>query len=154
VKIDELSDLTRADYLRVRKDMIKTGGQTSATALPMDRDALDDKRGRAWRAITTDLAGYMWDDRIYVAPKLSPKELAATLVHEVNHVRNRSEEQYRGPKAVLVEEYRAFYAEALFRGESLTAKHCKEIKEGVIRDYGLQGVSPDDVADLPPGLLN
>ncbi|MDP2340901.1 MAG: hypothetical protein Q8O67_08090 [Deltaproteobacteria bacterium] len=150
VKIDAISDLTRADYLRVRRDMIKEGGQP----LPIDRDALDDKRGRAWRAITTGLAGYMWDDRIYVAPGLSPKELAATLVHEVNHVRNRSEEEYRGPKAVLVEEYRAFYAEALFRGDPLTARHCREIKEGVIRDYGLKGVTVDDVADLPPGLLN
>ena len=150
VKIDGLSDLTRADYLRVRHEMDKAGGRP----LPMDRDTLDDKRSRAWRAITTDLTGYMWDDRIYVAEGLSSRDLASTLVHEVNHVRNHSEEAYRSPKAVLIEEYRAFYSEALFGGEALSAARCRQLKEGVIRDYDLKDVGPDDVADLPPGLIN
>lgn len=148
VQIDELSDLTRADYLRVRNEMLKTG-----VTIPASRDALDDKRGKAWRAITTDMNGYMWDNRIYVAPGQSARDLAATLVHEVNHVRNKSEESYRSHEAIFVEEYRAFYSEALFRGEKLTPARCKEIKEGVIRDYQLKGVTADNIADRPPGLL-
>jgi hypothetical protein len=148
VNLDELSDLTRDDYLRVRRDLLKAG-----TDIPADHKALDDKRGKAWRAITTDMNGYMWDNRIYVAPGLSPRDLAATLVHEVNHVRNESEQHYRGDKQILLEEYRAFYAEALFRGEPLTKERCREMKLGVIRDYGLKDVTADDVPDRPPGLL-
>lgn len=149
VKVDELDDLTRADYMRVRQELAKSG-----VDIPANRDALDDKRGKAWRAITTDMNGYMWDDRIYVAPGLSPRELASILVHEVNHVRNESEAHYRGEQAVFVEEYRAAYAEALFRDEKLSAARCREIKEGVIRDYGLKDVTADDVSDRPPGILD
>ncbi len=148
VRIDELADLTRADYLHVRRELLQSG-----VTLPRDHTVLEDKRSRAWRAITNDMNGYMWDDRIYVARGLSPRELAATLVHEVNHVLNRSEEHYRSDAAIFVEEYRAFYCEALFRGEQPTAARCRAIKEGVIRDYGLSGVSPDDLPDEPDGII-
>ncbi|MBM4279309.1 MAG: hypothetical protein FJ137_00640 [Deltaproteobacteria bacterium] len=148
VKIDDLGDLTRADYQRVRRELLRAG-----IDLPADHRVLEDKRSRAWRAITSDMNGYMWDDRIYVAKGLSPKELAATLVHEVNHVLNRSEEHYRSDAAIFVEEYRAFYCEALFRGEQLTPAKCRAIKEGVIRDYALKGVSPVDLPDVPSGVV-
>jgi hypothetical protein len=148
VRIDELSDLTRGDYLHVRRELLKTG-----VKLPADHKVLDDKRSSAWRAITNDMDGYMWDDRIYVAQGLSPRHLAATLVHEVNHVLNKSEEHYKDDASIFVEEYRAFYSEALFRGEKLTPAKCRSIKEGVIRDYDLKGVSPDDLPDTPPGTL-
>jgi len=39
-------------------------------------------------------------------------------VHEVNHVLNKSEEHYRGEKQELLEEYRAFYVEALFAADT------------------------------------
>jgi hypothetical protein len=148
VRIDELSDLTRGDYLHVRRELRKTG-----VNLPADHKVLDDKRSSAWRAITNDMDGYMWDDRIYVAQGLSPRDLATTLVHEVNHVLNQSEEHYKDDASIFVEEYRAFYSEALFRGEKLTPAKCRSIKEGVIRDYALKGVSPDDLPDTPPGTL-
>jgi hypothetical protein len=148
VRIDDLADLTRTDYLHVRREMLKGG-----VKLPADHKVIEDTRSSAWRAITNDMNGYMWDDRIYVARGLSPRDLAATLVHEVNHVLNKSEERYDSDAAIFVEEYRAFYCEALFRGEKLTPAKCRAIKEGVIADYGLQGVTPDDVPDTPPGII-
>jgi hypothetical protein len=150
VRVDTLDDLTRDDYARVRRDYMKDG-----TVLPEKFDP-DDHKSRAWRAITQDLNGYMWDDRIYITWGQSPKQLASTLVHEVNHVLNKSEEHYRGDKAALREEYRAFYVEALFASGGngpLSAAKCREIKEGVIRDYALKRVTVDDVADVPPGFI-
>lgn len=143
VQLDELADLSRADYLRARRELTKDGVQ-----LPLRPNAA------AFRAITRSINGYMWDDRIYLAAGLKPRELASTIVHEVNHVLNRSEEHYRSDQAILVEEYRAFYSERLFGGLSLTPAACRALKERVIADYNLRGVSPGDVPDVPPGILD
>jgi hypothetical protein len=148
VKVDTLSDLSRADYQRLRRDLVPDG----VTLRPQDFARLEHKP--VLRAITSSIDGYMWDDRVYIADGLSPERLASTLVHEVNHVLNKSEEHYRRPQAELVEEYRASYAEAVHRGERMTPARCRGLKEEVIREYGLQGVTPDDVPDLPPGVLS
>jgi len=37
--------------------------------------------------------------------------------------------------------------------EKPDAARSKQIKAQVIRDYGLKGVKPGDVADVPPGIL-
>jgi hypothetical protein len=155
VLVDEMDDLSKADYARIRRDALKDGRDLPADGHKM----LHDHQSKAWRAITTNLSGYMWDDRIYVAAGLSAAELASTLVHEVNHILNQSEEHYRGDRAVLVEEYRAFYAEALWAAQQqgrrkLSADECRAIKEGVIHDYGLSGVVPADVSDVPPGVID
>jgi hypothetical protein len=153
VRIDALADLRRDDYLRVRRDLMK-GGVT----LPGYDEGLGAPNtpghGRALRAITSGVAGYMWDDRVYVDTRLSAFELAATLVHEVNHIFNQSEEHYRSPRAILVEEYRAFYAEHLFRhGKPPTKAQVRALKQQVIAMYGLEGVHPEDVANRPTGVL-
>lgn len=149
VLVDEIDDLSRGDYQHIRREYLKDG-----VTLPKDgHKQLGDHRSRVWRAITTTIDGYMWDNRVYIAPRLGAKELAATLVHEVNHVLNQSERHYRTPQAIFIEEYRAFYAEALFAGHKPDAAECRRIKEGVIHDYALKDVSPNDVADVPPGIL-
>jgi hypothetical protein len=142
VRVDSLADLNRADYARVRRDFAKEGTHIA-----------DMNDARALRAITASMAGYMWDDRIYVAENMPAADIARALVHEVNHVLNESEEHYRGAKQTLVEEYRAFYAESLFVGDKMTPRACRELKERVIADYLLKGVTPDDVPDVPPGIL-
>ena len=150
VRVDSLSDLSRDDFLRVRKDLVKSGVEVSVE----DFLKLHDEKSRVSRAITSSMDGYMWDDRVYVRLGQKPAALAETLVHEVNHVLNRSEESYRGVKNVLVEEYRSAYAEELFRtGKAPGKARCQELKEGVIRDYQLQNVKPDDVSDVPPGVI-
>jgi len=149
VTLDELSDLTRGDFMHIRKEFAREG-----VDLPVEDYArLHDSRATATRAIATTVNGYMWDDRIYVARGLSTELLAKTIVHEVNHVLNKSEENYRGEPAIFLEEYRAHYAEKLLDGVRMTAAVCKEIKLGIIRDYALKTVKPEDLADIPPGIL-
>lgn len=104
-------------------------------------------------ALASDLDGYMWGDRLYFRfdDALEPSALAATLIHEVNHVLNRSECSYYAdyfahevePTLAFLEEYRAFVAECVFRrGSGGTASRCDGWANAQLeeREYGL---SPD-----------
>jgi hypothetical protein len=147
VTLDRLNDLSRPDFLRLRKEFARDGIDIDAD----DFHKLHDNRTGAMRAIRDSIHGYMWDDRIYVTEDMSPKNLARTLVHEVNHVLNKSEEHYRSKEAIFTEEYRAYMSEAMFDGKELTPERCRALKEAVIEDYLLDGLDPDDFPDTPPG---
>lgn len=109
VEVDELVDLTCWDFERVRAEL-------SVALTSADYARLHDGRSRAARAVTGELDGYMWSNRVYVSRGLSTRLLAATLVHETNHVINRSEVGYWDdlPTSAFLHEYRAFYAERAF----------------------------------------
>ncbi len=109
VKIDEISDLTCEDFIRVGRDLPDLHIEASDYASLTPRSELA-------AAISEQLAGYMWSNRIYVSRGQEPLRLAATLIHEVNHVINRSEVGYYDdlPTSAFLHEYRAFYAESQF----------------------------------------
>ena len=99
------------------------------------------------RKLDSDLAGYMWGNRLYFTLKRStdPNELAATLVHEINHVANRSEcHYYRNidthevePDLAFVEEYRAFLSECYFtRDASASPETCNAASMPSATSYG------------------
>lgn len=127
--------------------------------------ASDDRtwRGDAKLAATLekDLAGYQWGNRIYftLSAATDIDELAATLVHETNHVANRSECNYYRvidahvvePDLAYVEEYRAFLSECYFNEESGSVVSCSAYAAGRVGDYGfdakLSRVLPNASAD-------
>jgi hypothetical protein len=110
VRIDELADLTCADFLRVAKDL------PDLALRPADHAKLKARGSDTTAAISDQLDGYMWSNRIYISRGQTPQRLAATLIHEVNHVINRSEVGYYDdlPTSAFLHEYRAFYLEAQF----------------------------------------
>jgi hypothetical protein len=110
VEIDELVDLTCWDFERARKDL------TSVELESADWRRLHDPASPVARAFADELDGYMWQNRIYVSRGQTARRLAATLVHEVNHVINRSEVGYYDdlPTSAFLHEVRAFHAESLF----------------------------------------
>lgn len=110
VRIDELSDLTCADYLRVLHDLPDLGFTVA------DYSRLKQRGSPVTAAIANELDGYMWSNRIYVSRGQEAKRLAATLIHEVNHVINRSEVGYYDdlPTSAFIHEYRAFHVERQF----------------------------------------
>jgi hypothetical protein len=110
VKVDELVDLTCPDFERVRADL-PDAGLASA-----DFTHLHDRSSPIKLTIEAELDGYMWSNRIYVSRGQTPRRLAATLIHETNHVVNRSEVGYYDdlPTSAFLHEYRAFYLEAQF----------------------------------------
>lgn len=110
VRIDELADLTCADFLRVLHDLPDLG------LAPADHARLKQRGSAVTAALAAQLEGYMWSNRIYVARGHDATRLAATLVHEVNHVINRSEVGYYDdlPTSAFLHEYRAFHVERMF----------------------------------------
>lgn len=122
------------------------------------------------RKLEADLAGYQWGNRIYftLSSETDVDELAATLVHEVDHVANRSECNYYRvidahvvePDPAYVEEFRAFLSECYFNEESATVAKCSAYAKGRVDDYGfdakLSRVLPnrsDDPAKLADLIL-
>ena len=110
------------------------------------------------RTLDRDLAGYMWGNRLYFTLKSStdPNELAATLVHEINHVTNRSECHYYEnidthelePDLAFVEEYRAFLSECYFtRDTSASPETCSAAAFPSTTSYGFAA----DLARVLPG---
>ncbi len=109
VQLDELVDLTCWDFERVRAELPALGLSAADYARLVPN-------GSIARALAAEIDGYMWSNRIYVSRGQPTRQLAATLVHEVNHVINRSEVGYWDdfPTSAFVHEYRAFAAEAMF----------------------------------------
>jgi hypothetical protein len=149
VLIDELVDLTCWDFERVRADL------PDAKLRPEDYHRLHDRESPVAATLTAELDGYMWSNRIYVARGQPVRRLAATLIHEVNHVINRSEVGYYEdlPTSGLVHELRAFHVEALFDPAEWEGI---DLVEHVIENYELERekIRPEVLADpIVPELL-
>ena len=110
------------------------------------------------RTLDRDLAGYMWGNRLYFTlhGSTDPNELAATLVHEINHVANRSECHYYRkiethevkPDLAFVEEYRAFLSECYFRRDgSASPETCNASAMPSTTSYGFAS----DLGRVLPG---
>jgi hypothetical protein len=163
VEVDVLADLTDFDYSTV----LVFYGLTPDDITREDAIAMFER----------DLAGYMWGNRIYLHPALDPPTLAATLVHEVNHVLNRSDENYylpldrevsdsertqilnsltEDPARAFTEEYRAFYLEEVYAGAPLdigAQQSMRDLKLEVRNLYGWVGLDVDQFPDVPDGVL-
>lgn len=140
VLIDELDDLTCWDFERVRNDFPDAG------LVPADWFELQKPGNAAAKFITENLDGYMWSNRIYVARDMPVKRLAATIIHEVNHVINQSEVGYYDnlPTSGFIHEYRSFAMEAQFDPAEYEGI---DLVEFVIENYEL------DRSKIDPGVL-
>jgi hypothetical protein len=114
-------------------------------------------------AIAAELDGYQWGNRLYFAfsDKTEPRDLASTLVHEVNHVLNRSECSYYKDfdthqiheTYAFVEEFRAFFSECwLADGKGATVARCRNYAVETMeeREYDMT----PDFEEFMPGELN
>jgi hypothetical protein len=140
VRIDELADLTCADFLRVIRDLPELELE------PADHARLQLNGSNLAATLAEHLDGYMWSNRIYVSKGQTAIGLAATLVHEVNHVINRSEVGYYDdlPTSAFLHEYRAFHAESLFDPEAWDGV---DLVDHVVTEYEL------DRAGIPAAVL-
>lgn len=109
--------------------------------------------------LAADLDGYQWGNRLYFTLEgdVDSEEVAATLVHEVNHVLNRSECSYYedieahrvDQNLAFVEEYRAFFTECLFSHDAAASVDgCNAQTLDHLEAYELE---PDLAALLPEG---
>ena len=157
VWIGPVSDARGADLWHMCKDIVPD----ECGDRPTDEDWA--ATPEIQEAIEADLDGYQWGNRLYFtwSDETDPRKLAATLVHEVNHVLNRSECYYYddyethevNQTGAFLEEFRAFYAECwLNRGAKATVEACREhaVKTMDELEYGLT----PDFETLMPGELN
>ncbi|MBK6516594.1 MAG: hypothetical protein IPM79_00725 [Polyangiaceae bacterium] len=111
-----------------------------------DRSWLGDDELGAF--LERELDGYQWGNRLYFTIQSSTDvdALAVTLVHEVNHVLNRSECSYYADldahevdgDLAFVEEYRAFLSECYFaKDTSATLEACSASALARVSEYGL-----------------
>ncbi len=93
------------------------------------------------------LDGYMWGNRLYFASAatMETEMLAATLVHEVNHVANRSECSYYADilshevddTHAYIEEFRAFLAECFYiEDDGANIDSCAQLAAEHVGEYG------------------
>ena len=161
VRIGALETARGVDLWHMCRDLEQPG--LCPESPPEDPDWTGDAALRV--AIPSAIDGYQWGDRIYFAfaaegsEGLTPEALAVTLVHEVNHVLNRSECSYYADvwahdvddTRAFLEEYRAFVAECVHRrGAGATVSRCDAWANAqlVERAYGF---SPDLTALLGDG---
>jgi hypothetical protein len=133
------ADYPDPDIIRVGRDL------PDLHIEPSDYEDLT-PRSDLTAAISEELAGYRWSNRIYVSRGQEPVRLAATLIHEVNHVINRSEVGYYDdlPTSAFLHEYRAFYAEAQFDRDEYAGV---DLVDYVIETYEL------DRSKIPAAIL-
>jgi hypothetical protein len=140
VKIDELADLTCADFIHVIGDL------PALELVPSDYPKLRLRGSAVTKAIAAEIDGYMWSNHVYVARSIEPTHLAATLIHEVNHVINRSEVGYYDdlPTSAFLHEYRAFWVESQFEPQEYEGV---DLVDFVIESYEL------DRSKIPAAVL-
>jgi len=153
VKIDLLMDLTRQDFAHVVADY--TYDDENFPIDVSDYEEFQNGNEDIVSLIESQLAGYMWHNRIYVHHHHTTYSLARTLVHEVNHVLNRSEvHYYESSSNTLREEYRAFLAEAKFQQKNFnSSKFRKKILRETRLLYGLAISAVRKVRSIPKGLF-
>ncbi len=123
VRMDTLQDAIPEDLYHMCRDYMLDACMTSLadpSKFQADQATVD--------FLFKNLAGYMWGDRIYLTidDTTDPAVLAATLIHESNHVLNRSECSYYtdlesqtvDDKKAFLEEYRAFATEYVFQNDT------------------------------------
>jgi hypothetical protein len=155
VRVDEFADFTFEDFQRFLREF--PGLVESGLLGLYDYPHLQDENSRAVSVIEDTLQGYAYGDRLYINIRdQGPTPLASTLVHEVNHILNHSERvYYNSPRDAFIEEYRAYYAEALFAGRDVSdPEFCRRLKIKVLKLVtGTEGLMPDDFPDHPHGKL-
>jgi len=147
VRIGSLASARGMDLWHMCKDLDDAAARAACPAAPVDAGWAD---AAVLTAVTSELDGYMWGNRLYLAidpDATDPAPLGTTLVHEVNHILNRSECWYYAdyfahvvePSFAWLEEYRAFTAECVLkRGSGATALRCDDYALGELeaREYG------------------
>jgi hypothetical protein len=158
VKIDTIEDATPSDLYRMCRDY-----ELDACAEPLDDPSTFAPDPSVVAYLAEHLLGYMWGDRMYftITAETDVVQLAGTLVHEVNHVLNRSEcsyyvdfesQQVDDEKAFL-EEYRAFLTEYVYYqhdASDAATGHAYAMNELDDRGYGFD-VDNADIMEIVGG---
>jgi len=93
------------------------------------------KREYAKKLLKKQVACY-YENEIYISDMmLSSRELAETLVHEINHHLNQSHHHYQSKQQIFQEEFRAHVAEHLAQNPPITRQFYNKCAQHVSETY-------------------
>src|SRR5688500_5981723 len=145
ILLDTLDSLTVSDCRRlVEENPRQWSGVVSADECT---------EGHVPAKILEKVSGYQHENRIYVRFTKKIPEAAATVVHETNHVANKTHEHYASSREILEEEYRAYYVTLVYQdGRAPAAGYLSWLKGWIVEQYSLD-VAPS-IGDIPGGVLD
>ncbi len=151
LEIDTLDRLTVEDC---RQLIDENPRQWQGLAAADDCVAGPNGRARVPAAILARVSGFQHENRVYLNRSVNPSDAAVTVVHEANHVANGTHHRYATDAQKLEEEYRAYWVAIVYAdGRAPGAGYLAWLKGWIIQQYGLRGVSPGELPDLPSGIL-
>ena len=151
ILLDTLDNLTVSDCRQLVEENPRQWSGVVAADECVERA---NGRARVPAKILSTVSGYQHENRIYVrrTPKIA--EAAATVVHETNHVANRTHERYGSAHEILEEEYRAYYVTLLYTdGRAPGAGYLGWLKRWIVEQYALD-IAPASIPDVPRGVLD
>lgn len=152
IQVDTLDRLTVEDC---RMLLTENPAQWSGVAEQDECVPQPDGRARVPRAILDRVSGYQHENRIYIRAGGRVADAAATVVHETNHVVNGTHHRYATAREKLEEEYRAYWVALVFTdGKPPAAGYLRWLKSWIVEQYALDGVAPDDLPNVPTGILD
>jgi hypothetical protein len=105
--------VTKDDFEHIRKDV-----DLSALGATPDEQYKALRRGHAsgMKSIHTQIYGYQWENRIYLATDMSQARVLGTIAHEVQHVLRKAHlRNFEDQRVTCVEELEAAKAEVLVK---------------------------------------
>lgn len=127
--------VTPSDFEHIAKDTdLSAGGATKEEQYKRLR-AGDEK---IMRSVHSQIYGYQWEDRIYLASTMGENRTLETLAHEVTHVLRKAHlRNFDDQRVTCVEEYESALAEHLVHTDTLSDEERLKILEDMKELYEL-----------------
>jgi hypothetical protein len=132
--------VTPSDFEQIAKDTdLSAGGTTKEEQYRRLRSG-DEK---IMRSVHSQVYGYQWDDRIYLASTMGENRTLETIAHEVRHVLRKAHlRNFDDQRVTCVEEYESALAERLVHTDALSDAERLKILEDMKALYELDKLAP------------
>lgn len=140
VKILPFCAVTPSDFEQIAKDTDLSAGGATKEEQHRRLRAGDEK---IMRSVHSQVYGYQWDDRIYLASTMGENRTLETLAHEVTHVLRKAHlRNFDDQRVTCVEEYESALAEHLVHTDTLSDEERLKILEDMKELYELDKLAP------------
>jgi hypothetical protein len=132
--------VTPSDFDQIAKDTDLSAAGASKEEQYRRLRAGDEK---IMRSVHSQVYGYQWDDRIYLASTMSENRTLETIAHEVRHVLRKAHlRNFDDQRVTCVEEYESALAERLVHTDTLSDEERLKILEDMKELYELDKLAP------------
>jgi hypothetical protein len=133
--------VTKGDFEHIRKDV-----DLSVLGATPEAQYAALRRGDAsgMKSIHTQVYGYQWENRIYLATDMSDARVLATLAHETQHVLRQAHlRNFKDQRVTCVEELEAYKAEVLVKKPVISDEELAKMRVDLNELYELDHIRND-----------